>query len=103
MDAERDKPTCPNCNVTLAPALVAKLKTPYLMGMQLRPHPGTRLETRTMTESIDALSKMLVAVARDLGGEVMVVVDSIASNEDGEIDISLMVVEKGRSGAQGES
>lgn len=98
MDTERIE--CPGCKVGLSGALVAKLKAPYLMGMKLRPHPGTKLESRTLTESIDALSRMLVAVAKDLGGSAMVVVDSISTDETGEVDISLMVVEKARAAAQ---
>lgn len=99
-DARKEVIACPSCSATLQPALVAKLKTPYVMGMTLRPHPGTQLEVRTVTKSMDALAGTLKAVARELGGKVMVVVESIATNEAGEVDVRLMVVEKSRSTAQ---
>jgi len=82
--------TCPHCGNALGLEVTTKLMAESRVTLRLEPHPGERLDAKTVGGSIENISELLSAVGDEMGVKTMVIVDGIESHE-GNIAVHLIV------------
>lgn len=85
---------CPHCHGELPEAgLIARAAERSRLTMRLTPEPGRHLTAETVGGALTNITKLLNAVAANLGGKVVTFIERLTTHEDGTIEIVLLTAE----------
>lgn len=82
---------CPKCGEALPFTLVAKFKERSRVRWRIVPAPGELLSATTVGGSIEAMADLLQSVGEDIGIPTEVLMESCSTDENGVVDVHLLI------------
>lgn len=58
--------------------------------MSLTPGPNSKMELRSVSESLTAMAKLYATVGKDMGAKVTLLIERIATKEDGTLEFHFL-------------
>lgn len=82
--------TCPHCHEEMSGEMVAQLTEKSTVTFRIVPQEGQLLEAKTVGGTLNSMSGLLAAIGKDAGIATTTLVKSIATDDGGAVEITLL-------------
>lgn len=82
---------CPHCSEPLSLGLVARAEAESSLTYKITPKPGCLIDIETIGGTLNALSKLLKSVGKDMSTNTTVLLKNATTHDNGEIQFDVLI------------